>query len=143
MRLPFHLSGERSRLGRRSEWYFEGMAVRDPDFERLSRQVGDWIAIDPDPETRAEALALLERAEAGDDSAAGLLRDAFEGRLAFGTAGLRAEQGAGPRRMNRIVIAQSSAGLAEHLLRRTGGSAGEDTRERVRGAAEDLSLIHI
>lgn len=119
------------------------MAVRDPDFERLSRQVGDWIAIDPDPETRAEALALLERAEAGDDAAAALLRDAFEGRLAFGTAGLRAEQGAGPRRMNRIVIAQSSAGLAEHLLRRAGGSAGEDTGERARGAAEDRPSVVI
>lgn len=101
--------------------------MADRDFQSLGSRVREWIAIDPDPETRAEAERLLERATAGDADAEARLRDAFEGRLAFGTAGLRAEQGAGPRRMNRVVVAQSSAGLADYLRERA--SAEEGGRE--------------
>ena len=35
----------------------------------------------------------------------------FSGRLTFGTAGLRAEVGAGPLRMNRLVVRQAAAEL--------------------------------
>ena len=42
--------------------------------------------------------------------------DRFAGRLQFGTAGLRAEVGAGPTRMNRLVVRQAAAGLAQYLL---------------------------
>jgi phosphomannomutase len=81
-------------------------------------RVRAWIADDPDPVTRAEAETLLRLAESGDADAEARLRDAFDGRLVFGTAGLRAEQGAGPMRMNRVVVAQTSAGLAAYLLQR-------------------------
>ena len=65
-----------------------------------------WAAQDPDPETRAEMLALIEaRDEAG-------LSDRCSTRLGFGTAGLRGELGAGPNRMNRVLVAQAAAGLA-------------------------------
>ena len=37
-------------------------------------------------------------------------------RLAFGTAGLRGELGAGSNRMNRVLVAQAAAGLAAYLL---------------------------
>jgi phosphomannomutase len=40
----------------------------------------------------------------------------FAGRLQFGTAGLRAPVGAGPLRMNRLVVRQAAAGLAAYLL---------------------------
>jgi phosphomannomutase len=69
-----------------------------------------WLADDPDPETRAELQALLD---AGDTPA---LTDRFRGRLQFGTAGLRAELGAGPMRMNRVVVRRAAAGLARWLL---------------------------
>ena len=39
-------------------------------------------------------------------------------RLAFGTAGLRGELGAGSNRMNRVLVAQAAAGLAAFLLER-------------------------
>jgi phosphomannomutase len=68
-----------------------------------------WRDADPDPQTRAELGRLL----AAGDSAA--LRERFEGSLTFGTAGIRAAAGAGPLRMNRLVVARVAAGLARHV----------------------------
>lgn len=84
----------------------------------LETQVLEWISADPDPATRAEATSLLSLADQGDPLAEVQLRDAFSGRLSFGTAGLRAELGAGPARMNRVVVSQTSAGFASFLLER-------------------------
>lgn len=77
-----------------------------------------WLAQDPDPQTRDELAALLARASSGDDTATAELADRFDGRLAFGTAGLRGELGAGSRRMNRVLVAQAAAGLAAYLAER-------------------------
>ena len=68
-----------------------------------------WLAEDPDPDTRAETEALLA---AGDEAA---LVDRFGARLAFGTAGLRGELGAGPNRMNRALVRRVAAGLGRYL----------------------------
>lgn len=70
-----------------------------------------WLAQDPDETTRAELRGLL----AGDDVT---LAARFSGRLEFGTAGLRGALGAGPMRMNRVVVAQAAAGLASYLTAR-------------------------
>jgi phosphomannomutase len=85
------------------------------DTERIA-QASAWIAQDPDPETREELAALVEAALAGDPGASADLADRFDTRLAFGTAGLRGEIAAGPNRMNRVLVAQAAAGLANHLL---------------------------
>jgi phosphomannomutase len=69
-----------------------------------------WIEQDPDAATRAELEALI----AADDTAA--LEERFAGRLEFGTAGLRGELGAGPLRMNRVLVGQAAGGLASYLL---------------------------
>jgi phosphomannomutase len=82
-----------------------------------------WLAQDPDGQTRAELRDLLDRAAEGDAGASADLADRFAGRLAFGTAGLRGELGAGSNRMNRVLVAQAAAGLAAFVLERT---AGED-----------------
>ena len=68
-----------------------------------------WAAEDPDPATAAE----LDRLIAADDRAE--LEDRFSGTLEFGTAGLRGALGAGPRRMNRVVVLRAAAGLAAYL----------------------------
>lgn len=68
-----------------------------------------WLTAEPDDDMRAELRDLL----AGPPDA---LAARFAGRLQFGTAGLRAAVGAGPLRMNRLVVRQTAAGLVDHLL---------------------------
>ncbi|WP_261164918.1 phospho-sugar mutase [Microbacterium sp. Marseille-Q6965] len=77
-----------------------------------------WAAQDPDPATRAELEAIIAASEAGDAAAAADLEARFAGRLQFGTAGLRGALGAGPRRMNRVLVAQAAAGFAAYLRER-------------------------
>jgi len=84
-----------------------------------------WLAQDPDAQTRAELRAVLDRAESGDAAASADLADRFAGRLAFGTAGLRGELGAGSNRMNRVLVAQAAAGLAAFVLERADEAAAE------------------
>jgi len=71
-----------------------------------------WVAQDPDPETRRELEALIDRDEVS------ALEERFAGTLQFGTAGLRGLLGAGPARMNRVTIAHATAGLCAWLKRR-------------------------
>ncbi len=73
----------------------------------------DWLAAEPDADIRDELGALVLAAERGDTSE---LIARFDGRLQFGTAGLRAAVAAGPMRMNRLVVRQSAAGLGQWLL---------------------------
>jgi phosphomannomutase len=82
----------------------------------LAERVRAWIAQDPDPATAAELAADLAAAEAGDTRVAAAIIDAFDGTLQFGTAGLRGARGAGPNRMNRVVVSRAAAGLARYLL---------------------------
>jgi len=85
----------------------------------LQIAIDQWIAQDPDPETRKELQSLVA---AGDQVE---LADRFAARLEFGTAGLRGVVGAGPRRMNRLVVRQTTYGLASYLQ-----ACFEDARER-------------
>ncbi len=105
----------------------------DPDL--LSR-VETWIAGDPDPATRTELARLVDAGDASE------LEDRFEARLAFGTAGIRGEVGAGPNRINRAVAIQTAAGLAAHLLAEGGAPGvvvvGHDARPSSPALADDV-----
>lgn len=68
-----------------------------------------WLSRDPDISTQNELKQLI----AAKDTRA--LNDRFSTRLAFGTAGLRGKVGCGPNRMNRLVIQETSLGLAIYL----------------------------
>ena len=68
-----------------------------------------WLEAEPDADLRDELAELL----AGPPAE---LTARFAGRLQFGTAGLRGAVGAGPLRMNRLVVRQAAAGLVDHLL---------------------------
>jgi phosphomannomutase len=92
-----------------------------------------WMAADPDERDRAELAGLL-----ADDSpeAAADLADRFDGRLRFGTAGLRGAVGAGPNRMNLATVTAATAALARWLTGRDPDAAakgvviGHDARHR-------------
>jgi phosphomannomutase len=106
-----------------------------------------WAAEDPDDQTRTELEALVEQAK-GDPSgpAAADLADRFDGRLEFGTAGLRGALGAGPNRMNRVVVIRAAAGLAAYLRAQGAGSdatvvVGYDARHNSDVFAEDTAAV--
>ena len=77
--------------------------------ETLIQQARSWIDQDPDVETVAELEKLISESDE-----AGLL-DRFGQRIGFGTAGLRGLLGAGPNRMNRVLVAQAAAGISKYL----------------------------
>ena len=84
--------------------------------DQLLQAARAWHDQDPDPVTRQELEALI--ADANEDA----LRQRFGSRLAFGTAGLRGELGAGPNRMNRVLVAQAALGLANYLKKKFAGT---------------------
>ena len=87
-----------------------------------------WHDQDPDAQTQAELGALLESHAAGNLEAAATLSELFGGRLAFGTAGIRGPLQPGPRGMNRVVIGQTTAGLAQYLLEHRSTESGKTLR---------------
>ncbi|GAA1497259.1 phospho-sugar mutase [Paeniglutamicibacter kerguelensis] len=81
-----------------------------------------WADQDPDAQTQAQLRGLCWRVRAGEAEALEELEDRFAGNLAFGTAGLRAELGAGPNRMNSMVVRRTAAGIGRFLVERAAGS---------------------
>ncbi|KQS14846.1 phosphomannomutase [Curtobacterium sp. Leaf183] len=114
-----------------------------------------WLVQDPDPETRDELDAVVAAAGSGDATALAVLHERFAGRLQFGTAGLRAELGWGPLRMNRVVVTQAAAGLARFLIdtgrdrsvvigydgRVNSDVFARDSAEVMRGLGLDVTLL--
>ena len=105
-----------------------------------------WLAEDPDPKTAAELRELLAR-PAGDSAVERELEDRFNGQLEFGTAGLRGVLGAGPQRMNRVLVRKVTAGLAAYLKAKIPNAAqrgvliGHDARHNSRVFAEDTACV--
>ena len=96
-----------------------------------------WLEQDPDAQTRAELEALI--AVGGPE-----LDARFASRLQFGTAGLRGELGAGPTRMNRVLVTQAAAGLAAYLLSKEPSPSiviGYDGRRNSEVFARDTATI--
>ena len=112
---------------------------RPPALTGPARQRAEaWLAADPDADTRSELEALLS----GDRVD---LERRFEGRLAFGTAGIRGRMGAGPLRMNRVLVRIVAAALAERVLQereeRPTVVVGYDARHRSHRFAIDAARV--
>ncbi|MFM8562454.1 MAG: phospho-sugar mutase [Acidimicrobiia bacterium] len=101
-----------------------------------------WLAAEPDDDVRAELIELLR----GDP---GILDERFANGLSFGTAGLRAAIGAGPSRMNRLVVRRAAAGLVDHLLASRPDAAGRglliacDARRKSADFALDTARVAV
>ncbi len=106
-----------------------------------------WLDEDPDPTTADELRALIAAADGGDASAIRELHERFTGSLEFGTAGLRGILGAGPQRMNRVLVRKVTAGLGAYLLanvpdaKRLGVLIGHDARRNSRVFSEDTARV--
>ncbi|PPG04994.1 phosphomannomutase [Pseudoclavibacter sp. RFBI5] len=124
----------------------------------LRHNAVSWLEQDPDEVTRAELqqlldaagdvspeLAIIEDADTSERAAAWReLQDRFCARLAFGTAGLRGRLGAGPNRMNRVLVAQAARGFADFLLAREESPSiviGYDARNNSQRFAQDTAEI--
>jgi phosphomannomutase len=105
--------------------------------DRLLDRARAWLAEDPDPDTRAELEALI----VADNQAE--LAERFAGRLEFGTAGLRGALGAGPMRMNRVVVIRAAAGVAAYVNSRGGRAVvvGFDARHNSDVFARDTAAV--
>ena len=102
---------------------------------RLHQAALTWLAEDPDPDTRAELEAILAK---GDDKA---LDERFGSRLQFGTAGLRGELGAGPNRMNVVLVRRAAAGIARYLGPGRRVVIGYDARHKSDVFAADSAAV--
>lgn len=95
----------------------------------------EWLARDPDPVTRAELQQLID---AGDQAG---IDDRFGDRLRFGTAGIRGPMGAGPNRMNRVVVRQFALALANWLDPGEAVVIGFDARHNSDVFAHEIAMV--
>ena len=109
----------------------------------LNAHLDAWLKRDPDPACRQELATLRDSGRHEE------LEARFSGRLQFGTAGIRGVVGAGPMRMNRLVIRDTSAGLAAYLLKAIPDAAERgvvvtfDARPDSRQFAEDAASVFL
>ena len=111
-----------------------------PDPAVAAMRARDWLAAEPDDDVRRELAGML-------DGPADVLAARFDGRLQFGTAGLRGQMGAGPLRMNRLVVRQAAAGLGRYVLQQWEDAAergiiiGYDARRKSDDFAMDTARV--
>ncbi len=117
------------------------MSLEAAQLDQLLATASAWREQDPDDATIAELDALTAAARAGD---AEPLAARFASRLEFGTSGLRGELGAGPTRMNRVLVAQAAAGFARYLVAHSPNPSiviGYDCRTNSEVFARDTAVI--
>ncbi|WP_446665287.1 phospho-sugar mutase [Flexivirga sp. B27] len=118
------------------------------DTTELIAEAKAWIADDPDEQTRNELQSVVTAVESGDSAASEDLQDRFAGLLEFGTAGLRGALGAGPGRMNRVVVIRAAAGLTAYLQEKLGKRdvtvvIGYDARHNSDVFARDTAAVAV
>ncbi|MCG9713697.1 phospho-sugar mutase [Shewanella insulae] len=108
---------------------------------QIQARIKHWLSLDSDAKSRDEIQALMDQGEQEE------LAVRFAGRLTFGTAGIRGVVGAGPMRMNRLVVQQTSKGVAEYLKAQVDNAVsrgvviGYDGRHDSKQFAEDAASV--
>ncbi|WP_281213626.1 phospho-sugar mutase [Shewanella insulae] len=108
---------------------------------QIQARIKHWLSLDSDAKSRDEIQALMDQGEQEE------LAARFAGRLTFGTAGIRGVVGAGPMRMNRLVVQQTSKGVAEYLKAQVDNAVsrgvviGYDGRHDSKQFAEDAASV--
>ncbi|MEH0841791.1 phospho-sugar mutase [Micromonospora sp. CPCC 205711] len=116
------------------------MAAETTDLDQMRDQARRWLDDDPDPVSRDELRAVLDRLP----ESAPELADRFAGPLTFGTAGLRGPLRAGPNGMNLAVVTRAAAGLVGWLAAQGGEGPlviGYDARYGSRAFAERTAQV--
>ncbi|MDF2152723.1 phospho-sugar mutase [Vibrio sp. CAU 1672] len=102
----------------------------------MTAQITQWLARDPDPKTREELQYLVDSNNVQE------LEDRFASRLAFGTAGLRGKVGAGPNRMNRLVIQETATGLGHYLIEQVRNASSRGVVIGYDGRPDSMQFAH-
>ncbi len=102
----------------------------------MTEQISQWLARDPDPITKHELQQLVDSNDERE------LKDRFSSRLAFGTAGLRGKVGAGPNRMNRLVIQETATGLGHYLLEQVSEASSRGVMIGYDGRPDSKQFAH-
>ncbi|SCG65745.1 phospho-sugar mutase [Micromonospora coxensis] len=116
------------------------MAAETTDLDDLRDRARRWLDDDPDPASRDELRAVLDRLPGSGPE----LADRFAGSLTFGTAGLRGPLRAGPNGMNLAVVTRAAAGLVAWLAAEGGEGPlviGYDARHGSRAFAERTAQV--
>ena len=77
---------------------------------KLQQAINEYITLDRNPETCKQIKDLIDKKDYEK------LKELLGSRLVFGTAGLRAELGAGYSRMNELTVIQASQGVCSYFL---------------------------
>lgn len=94
----------------------------------IDRKIVEWLRLDKNEETLSEVKKLISTKNYAE------LHSRFSGRIAFGTAGLRAKMGAGFTMLNDLTVIQASQGFCKYLekllpnVKETGIVIGHDAR---------------
>jgi phosphomannomutase len=112
-------------------WHTQTVTSRQTISPETAAIAEHWIGLDPDEETRDYLATLLANQSAE-------VNELFAGRIGFGTAGLRAQMGPGPTRMNSLVVRQTTAGLMRWLEKNPFVVVGFDARRNSDQFARDV-----
>ncbi len=110
--------------------------TKEAYLDRALEIANKWLINDPDETTKAKAEKLISD---GDIE----LIQRFTNSLVFGTAGIRGVRGAGPMRMNRVMVRIVATAIAQELLSDNRGDepplvvVGYDARHKSQIFAQD------
>ena len=110
--------------------------TKEANLDEALEVANKWLINDPDETTKVETENLISR---GDIE----FIQRFSTSLVFGTAGIGGARGAGPMRMNRVMVRVVATAIAQELLSDDQGDepplvvVGYDARYKSQSFAQD------